>query len=281
MVTLEDGARIKSAGGPVNVTIKDVGTEPVANSYRWLMGEDSSAFGGAIRDMWSPTCYNDPGKVSDAQYFCDTDDGGGVHSNSGVPNHAYALTVDGGTYNGQTITGLGLTKAAAVYFRAMTEYQTPTTDFADHADALQASCADLVGQPINELSTDADDTAVSAESITAADCATFDAVAAAVEFRKEPVQCNFKPLLDPNAPSLCGPGTWTSVVFSEDFEDGLAGWGRAQQVVNPGASGSPWVADSTLPGGRGHRGLRSRSRPGARATGRRPTSRRATRSSAR
>jgi Zn-dependent metalloprotease len=250
MVTLEDGARIKSAGGPVNVTIKDVGTEPVANSYRWLMGEDSSAFGGAIRDMWTPTCYNDPGKVSDAQYFCDTDDGGGVHSNSGVPNHAYALTVDGGTYNGQTITGLGLTKAAAVYFRAMTEYQTPTTDFADHADALQASCTDLIGQPLRKLSTHENDSTVSTETIAEADCATFDAVAAAVELRKEPVQCNFKPLLDPNAPSLCGPGTRTNVVFSEDFEDGLAGWGRAQQVVNPGASGSPWVADSTLPGGR-------------------------------
>ncbi|MEU4418828.1 M4 family metallopeptidase, partial [Nocardia salmonicida] len=99
-----------------------------------LMGEDSTAFGGAIRDMWTPTCHGDAGKVSDAEYYCAADDGGGVHSNSGVPNHGYALTVDGGTYNGKTITGLGLTKAAAIYYRAMTEYQTPTTDFADHAD---------------------------------------------------------------------------------------------------------------------------------------------------
>ena len=36
----------------------------------------------------------------------------------------------------------------------MTVYQTPTTDFADHADALRASCADLVGEPLNDLSTD-------------------------------------------------------------------------------------------------------------------------------
>ena len=64
------------------------------------MGEDSTAFGGAIRDMWAPTCHGDPGKVSDAEYYCATDDGGGVHSNSGVPNHGYALLVDGGTYNG-------------------------------------------------------------------------------------------------------------------------------------------------------------------------------------
>ena len=60
------------------------------------------AFGGAIRDMWNPTCYGDPGKVSDAEYYCRTDDSGGVHSNSGVVNHGYALLVDGGTYNGVT-----------------------------------------------------------------------------------------------------------------------------------------------------------------------------------
>ena len=32
------------------------------------MGEKSTAFGGAIRDMWNPTCYGDPGKVTDAEY---------------------------------------------------------------------------------------------------------------------------------------------------------------------------------------------------------------------
>ncbi len=248
MVTLEDGARIKGAG-TVNATIRSSGTAPVDNSHRWLMGEDSSAFGGAIRDMWTPTCYNDPGKVSDAQYFCDTDDGGGVHSNSGVPNHAYALTVDGGTFNGQSVTGIGLTKAAAVYFRAMTVYQTPTTDFADHADALQAACADLVNQRINNLSTAPDDSSRSSERIRAADCATFDTAAAAVELRREPTQCNFQPMFDQNPPALCGPGSTTRTVFSEDFEDGLNGWAAESEVVFPGASGSPWVADDTLPKG--------------------------------
>ena len=34
--------------------------------------------------MWDPTCLGDPGKVSDAEYKCSTDDSGGVHSNSGV-----------------------------------------------------------------------------------------------------------------------------------------------------------------------------------------------------
>ena len=69
--------------------------------------------------MWNPTCYSNPGKVTDRPYYvCDAGDGGGVHTNSGVPNHAFALLVDGGTYNGQTVVPIGLTKAAHLYFRA-------------------------------------------------------------------------------------------------------------------------------------------------------------------
>ena len=65
---------------------------------------------------------------------CGAEDGGGVPLlNSGVPNHAYALAVDGRTpSNGQTIAGIGLTKAAAIWFIARRwVYQTPsTTNFA-------------------------------------------------------------------------------------------------------------------------------------------------------
>jgi Zn-dependent metalloprotease len=40
---------------------------------------------------------------------------GGVHTNSGVPNHAFALAVDGGSYNGRTVAGVGITKAAHIW----------------------------------------------------------------------------------------------------------------------------------------------------------------------
>ena len=53
--------------------------------------------------MWNPNCDGDPGKVSDGQYWCSTDDEGGVHTNCGVPNHAYALVVDGGSFNGHAV----------------------------------------------------------------------------------------------------------------------------------------------------------------------------------
>jgi hypothetical protein len=249
-IRLSDGNLIKSElpNGPVNVTLKDA-TGVRQDSYRWLMGEDSTAFGGAIRDMWSPTCHGDPGKVSDAEYYCATDDGGGVHSNSGVPNHGYTLLVDGGTYNGVEVKGLGLDKAAAIYWRAMTEYQTPTTDFADHADSLEAACLDLVDQPIRRLTTAANAKPVAAASIRRGDCAQVGNMAAAVELRTDPVQCAFKPLLDPNTPALCGDGGTETQVWVEDFEDGLAGWTAGQQVVYSGGFGKPWEASTSAPGG--------------------------------
>ena len=43
--------------------------------------------------------------------------------------------------------------------------------FADHADALEASCSDLVGQPIRKLSTGANATPTAAASIRRGDCA--------------------------------------------------------------------------------------------------------------
>lgn len=256
MVSQADGARFKSAG-TTTVRIQAEDTSTRQDSTRWLMGEKSTAFGGAIRDMWTPTCYGDPGKVTDAEYKCDPafTDGGGVHSNSGVPNHAYALSVDGGTFNGQTIAGIGLDKAANVWWRAQSAYLTPSSNFTDAANALEQSCADLVGQPINKLSTEPDAGAVAAEPITAADCQQIANAMTAVEMRTEPVRCDFQPLLAPNAPSICGDGFVTDAVWSEDFEDGLAGWTTEQELADLpqfgyfGGFGKEWETTTNAPGG--------------------------------
>ena len=77
-----------------------------------------------------------------------------MHGNSGVPNHAYALAVDGGSYNGQTITGMGLDQAAAIWYRAGLSYLTPSSNFSEFATALETSCTDLVGAPITKLTTE-------------------------------------------------------------------------------------------------------------------------------
>ena len=165
-VTLATGNLIKGQLPGVNATLRTAGGGTPEDSYRWLMGEDSTAFGGAIRDMWTPTCMGDPGKVTDPQYHCATSDGGGVHSNSGVPNHGYSLLVDGGTYNGHTVSAIGLVKAAHLYWRAQSVYQTPTTDFNDHADALQASCSGLDRRSTGGLEHNSTPAGPSGQSIT-------------------------------------------------------------------------------------------------------------------
>ncbi len=225
------------------------GASPPEDSYRWLIAEDATAFGGAIRDMWNPNCLADPGKVSDAEYQCDPSDGGGVHTNSGVPNHGYSLLVDGGTYNSQTVTGIGLVKAAHLYWRAQSVYQTPTTDFNDHADALEASCTDLISDPLEGLSTSSTPAGDSGQSISAADCLSVTAMIAAVELRTEPTQCNFQPALSQNPPPLCANQKNPPVFFKEDFEKGLGGWTLTNQGVFSGWPGTNWTQATSLPGG--------------------------------
>jgi Zn-dependent metalloprotease len=237
-----------TAGNTVNGSLRlNAPAGVYDDSYRWLVGEDDTAVGlaGALRDMWRPVCQGNPGKVSDPEYGCSTADQGGVHDNSGVPNHAFALIVDGGTYNGQTISGIGLTKALHIYYRAMTVYQHPASNFIDHADAIEQSAADLLGTVLADLSTGAP----SGHVITAADIAQIEKAMLAVEMRTPPTQCNFQPLLKQNAPDRCEVGTTQVNVFAADFEtDPGAAWTVSHQAVVP-ADFTPreWVWANSLP----------------------------------
>ena len=232
-ITQADGNKIK-ANLPVNATLK-ASDAPTDNSLRWLQGEDvgfNNPPNGALRDMWNPACYSNPGKVTDfAYYTCDAADGGGVHTNSGVPNHAYALIVDGGSYNGKSVTGIGLTKAAHIYWQAKTVYQVPYTDFADHADALEAACTDLRGINLRSLTTGDP----SGEIITTDDCTQVSNAIAAVELRTPPTQCNFQPLLAKNPPAKCAVNKSPFNIFFDNFESSpLGSWTVSHDAVHQG-----------------------------------------------
>lgn len=229
---------------------------------RFLIGEDVHGLNdpnlGILRDMYTPTAFGNPDKVSSPNYSCGSGDSGGVHNNSGVPNHAYALAVDGGTFNGQTITGIGLTKAAAIWFRAESVYQTPTTNFAAHQQAIETSCSDLTGQDIYDLKTDSTAHNVSSEKITKSDCDQVHKAMLAVEM-SNPIPCNFPPLLDPTTPPICDHA---QTIYSENWESGtLDGWtlesvGEKNMsgviVSNPDWPGTNWEIRGNLP--QGHTG---------------------------
>jgi bacillolysin len=232
-------------------------------SIRWLIGEDAFAFSplppigdAAIRDMWRPNCaggdffLGDPGHGSSSRYHCDASDAGGVHVNSSINNRAYALLVDGDTVelkddgtpfaNPVTVTGIGLTKTAHIFWRANSVYNGPASNFNDNADALLMACNDLVGVNLTKLVTSAenmsgfmganDDTIdptpeLSGETITAADCQQVANAIAAVEMRHDVTeQCGFEAPLDPAPAPMCGAGTVTRQ-FMVDWESGIpAGW---------------------------------------------------------
>lgn len=242
LIGRSNGTAIRASlinGAAVSGTLRDP-WGPRQNSYRWLVGEDVTNPGGASRDLWTPTCLGDPGKVSDAEYYCASTDNGGVHHNSAIPAHAYALLVDGGTYNGVPVVGIGIDKAAAIHYRAQTNYLTRLSDFSDHADALRSACTALIGQPISTLTTAANATTTPAPTITATDCDSVIAVIAATELRSAPTQCGT--LLDPNAPAPCGDGRSRKLFFNENFTDGLAGWTAETSGGVPSGTNYPWVS---------------------------------------
>ncbi len=167
---------------------------------KWLMGEDVSGL-GALRSMSHPPYYGDPDKMSSASYYGGEDDNGGVHHNSGINNKAIYLMVQGDTFNLKTVTPLGWTKTAAIYYQANTNLLTSGADYSDLYYALQQACSNLIGQ----------------KGITAANCVEVKDALDAVEMNGQPA-ANF----NTDAP-LCVVGG-PSVIFADNLESGTANW---------------------------------------------------------
>jgi hypothetical protein len=223
-ISYNDGVALKAVVDQgVEATLLEHASED--DSLRWLISEDDPGFGRPIRDMWHPECFQNPGRTGSPGYWCyGLADEGGIHWNCGVPSHAFALLMDGGSYNGQTIASIGATRAAHIYWRAMSVWQTPTSKFADHADALELSCAELIGQILTDLETGS----VSPEVISVADCDQVAAAMLAVEMRDDPLNCALDRVLAPDPP----PVHPTQVLYSVDFSsDPGPSWARSNEGV--------------------------------------------------
>ncbi|MDQ3258213.1 MAG: M4 family metallopeptidase, partial [Acidobacteriota bacterium] len=247
-----DGEGGSNNNQPTSYTIVGGQYVPSDGGVRWRVGEDVQGLNqppaGILRDMWTPPAFGNPDKLTSENYHCATSDGGGVHANSGVPNHAFAMLVDGKTFNGQTIAPIGLTRAAAIYWRAESVYQTPTTNFAVHDQAIQTSCSDLIGVPLKNLSTISATGTTSADVITLSTCQQVAKAMLAVEMSTPPTQCGFQPLLNPETPATCPD---SATVFAENWEDGdTMGWTLTSTGVNTEWPGTNWAVRDNLPEGR-------------------------------
>jgi Zn-dependent metalloprotease len=154
-----------------------------------------------IRDMYNPTCYNNPASTDDPLFSCDPDyDQGGVHINSGVLNQVYSLFVDGGEFKSTSYTGVGLTKAFHIFMRGLTKH-TPTATFAQNADYVQAACSELVdaGVDLADLSSGN----LTGLVVTTDDCNTLANLYSAVNMAGE--ICNSSSTTLPDAVVRNGP----------------------------------------------------------------------------
>ncbi len=170
-------------------------------AVKWLHAEDVIGR-GPYRSMINPPTYGDPDKMSSPNYYEGEGDNGGVHFNSGINNKAVYLMVDGDTFNGKTVTGLGWTKTAAIYYEVNTNLLSSGADYSDLYYALQQACSNLIGQ----------------KGITSGDCAEVKDALDAVEMNGQPA-----PNFNADAP-YCNAGNTMTALFSDDLESGTANW---------------------------------------------------------
>jgi Zn-dependent metalloprotease len=112
----------------------------------WVVGD----VGFSLRDMSNPNFYNHPDTYLGQNWWTAPSDNGGVHTNSGVQNFWYYLLSEGGsgtndigtTYN---VAGLGMSTAAAIAFRNLSQYLTPNSGYFDARQGSIRAAEDIYG----------------------------------------------------------------------------------------------------------------------------------------
>ena len=114
----------------------------------WDIGEDCWLAGSALRFMSAPSSDGSSTDHYSARYT-GTSDNGGVHYNSGIANHFFYLLTEGGQHHnssfrsGYTISGIGIDSAYAIWYRALQNYMTSSTNFSGARQATESACVNL------------------------------------------------------------------------------------------------------------------------------------------
>jgi thermolysin len=113
----------------------------------YLVGEDAVRPAG-IRSFNNPNAYGHPDHYS--VRYTGSADGGGVHINSSISNHAFYLAVEGGTnrISGRTVQGVGAANRVqieTIFYRAMTQLLPANATFVMARAATIQAARDLYG----------------------------------------------------------------------------------------------------------------------------------------
>jgi len=151
VVQFSGGLVYRDQAGALNESLADVFGSLVAQRKRgqsaaeasWLIGEEvlrDDVSGDALRSLKAPgTAYDDDVLGTDPQPFHMSDyvntssDKGGVHINSGIPNHAFYLLA-------QYLGGNAWEKAGQIWYDSLQAIRRPHATFSDWA-AQTVACA--------------------------------------------------------------------------------------------------------------------------------------------
>lgn len=131
-----------STGNPATIT---------ATANTWKVGEDVAKAGlpgGALRFMNNPTAdaYS---KDYYPERLTGSSDNGGVHGNSGIANLAFYMLSQGGTHPRSkttvAVTGIGIAKAAKIFYKANSELMTSTSNFQAARNATAQAAKTIYG----------------------------------------------------------------------------------------------------------------------------------------
>jgi Zn-dependent metalloprotease len=144
----QPGALNESFSDVFGVLVKQYHLNQTAAEADWLIGEglfSPNVNGIALRSMKAPgTAYDDPVLGKDPQpghmkdYVTTTQDNGGVHINSGIPNHAFYLIAN-------EIGGFAWNKAGMIWYKTLTEKLTDRSNFQDAARLSYEAAGELYG----------------------------------------------------------------------------------------------------------------------------------------
>ena len=144
----QSGSLNESMSDVFGSLVKQYQANQMASQADWLIGQGlftSNVHGVALRSMKAPgTAYDDPVIGKDPQpahmkdYVTTVEDNGGVHINSGIPNHAfYVASIEMG--------GFAWEKAGRIWYKALTEKFTGKSNFQNAADLTYESAGELFG----------------------------------------------------------------------------------------------------------------------------------------
>lgn len=148
----QSGALNESMSDVFGSLIKQYKLGQTADNADWLIGDGLLVHGGALRSMKAPgTAYtNDPTIGSDPQpadmngYMKTDDDNGGVHLNSGIPNHAFYLAA-------VALGGHAWDQAGKIWYHALPTLPENST-FQQAADLFHQAAVGLYGTNSNQAS---------------------------------------------------------------------------------------------------------------------------------